>query len=192
MTKQTDSPLTMYAKVSSTDEKDIVLDTQIPQETAYYVYGQGELDSIYTDPAKAVQRADTLGGVVLNRAQQYVWERGNKKTKIQIGTEELPDILLQGTYDIKTLKKSLKKTGTVIDLSGCSLESVQYEVSAQRPVIAKTGTNTSVLIVGYDEYNTYLYDPVKKETYPYGLNDSTDLFQKAGNVFITYIEKVNY
>ena len=192
MTKQTDSPLTMYAKVSSTDEKDIVLDTQIPQETAYYVYGQGELDSIYTDPAKAVQRADTLGGVVLNRAQQYVWERGNKKTKIQIGTEELPDILLQGTYDIKTLKKSLKKTGTVIDLSGCSLESVLYEVSAQRPVIAKTGTNTSVLIVGYDEYNTYLYDPVKKETYPYGLNDSTDLFQKAGNVFITYIEKVNY
>ena len=182
----------MYAKVSSTDEKDIVLDTQIPQETAYYVYGQGELDSIYTDPAKAVQRADTLGGVVLNRAQQYVWERGNKKTKIQIGTEELPDILLQGTYDIKTLKKSLKKTGTVIDLSGCSLESVLYEVSAQRPVIAKTGTNTSVLIVGYDEYNTYLYDPVKKETYPYGLNDSTDLFQKAGNVFITYIEKVNY
>ena len=192
MTKQTDSPLTMYAKVSSTDEKDIVLDTQIPQETAYYVYGQGELDSIYTDPAKAVQRADTLGGVVLNRAQQYVWERGNKKTKIQIGTEELPDILLQGTYDIKTMKKSLKKTGTVIDLSGCSLESVLYEVSAQRPVIAKTGTNTSVLIVGYDEYNTYLYDPVKKETYPYGLNDSTDLFQKAGNVFITYIEKVNY
>ena len=192
MTKQTDSPLTMYAKVSSTDKKDIVLDTQIPQETAYYVYGQGELDSIYTDPAKAVQRADTLGGVVLNRAQQYVWERGNKKMKIQIGTEELPDILLQGTYDIKTLKKSLKKTGTVIDLSGCSLDSVLYEVSAQRPVIAKTGTNTSVLIVGYDEYNTYLYDPVKKETYPYGMNDSTDLFQKAGNVFITCIEKVNY
>ena len=26
--------------------------------------------------------------------------------------------------------------------------------------------------------------PVKKETYPYGMNDSTDLFQKAGNVFI--------
>ncbi len=45
-----------------------------------------------------------------------------------------------------------------------------------------------MVIVGYDEYNTYLYDPVKKETYPYGMNDSTDLLQKAGNVFITYIE----
>lgn len=191
-TKQTDSPLTMYAKVSSSDRKDIVLDTQIPQEIAYYVYGQGGLDGIYIDPAKAVLRADTLGGVVLNRTQQYVWERGNKKTKMQIDTEEIPEIVLQGTYDIKTLKKSLKKTGTVIDLSGCSLDSVLYEISAQRPVIAKTGADTSVVIVGYDEYNTWLYDPVKKETYPYGMNDSTDLFQKAGNVFITYIETVNY
>ena len=54
-------------------------------------------------------RADTLGGVVLNRTQQYVWERGNKKTKMQIDTEEIPEIVLQGTYDIKTLKKSLKR-----------------------------------------------------------------------------------
>ena len=103
---------------------------------------------------------------MLNRTQQYVWERGNKKTKMQIDTEGIPEIVLQGTYDIKTLKKSLKKTGTVIDLSGCSLDSVLYEISAHRPV--------------------------KKETYPYGMNDSTDLFQKAGNVFITYIETVNY
>ena len=35
-TAQTDSPLTMYAKVSSTNQKDIVLDTQIPQESTYY------------------------------------------------------------------------------------------------------------------------------------------------------------
>ena len=54
------------------------------------------------------------------------------------------------------------------------------------------GNGTSVVIVGYDEYNTWLYDPVKQETYPYGMNDSTDLFQKAGNIFITYIESVNY
>ena len=87
------------------------------------------------------------------------------------------------------LKKNLKKVGTVLDLSGCSLDSVLYEVSAQRPVIAKTGDNTSVVIVGYDEYNTYLYDPAKGETYPYGMNDSTDLFEKAGNIFLTYIEK---
>ena len=137
-------------------------------------------------------RADDQGGVVLNRAQQYVWERGNKKTKIQLDTADIPDSILQGTLDTDELKKTLKGTGTVTDLSGCSLDSVLYEVSAQRPVIAKTGNGTSVVIVGYDEYNTWLYDPVKQETYPYGMNDSTDLFQKAGNIFITYIESVNY
>lgn len=186
---ETDTPLALYAKVSSSKEKDISLDTQIPQESTYYVYAKGGLDSTYSDPAKAVLRADKQGGVVLNRAQQYVWERGNKKTKIQLDTVDIPDIVLQGTLDISALKKGLKKVGSVLDLSGCSLDSVLYEVSAQRPVIAKTGDNTSVVIVGYDEYNTYLYDPVKGETYPYGMNDSTDLFEKAGNIFITYIEK---
>ena len=78
----------------------------------------------------------------------------------------------------------------MIDLSGCSLDNVLYEVSAQRPVIAKTGTNTSVLLVGYDEYNTYLYDPSTGQTSPYGMNDSTALFESAGNVFLTYIENV--
>ena len=58
---------------------------------------------------------------------------------------------------------TLKKERTCeFDLSGCSLDSVLYEISAQRPVIAKTGADTSVVIVGYDEYNTWLYDPVKK------------------------------
>ena len=112
-----------------------------------------------------------------------------KKTQIQLDTVDIPDIVLQGTLDVSALKKNLKKVGTVLDLSGCSLDSVLYEVSAQRPVIAKTGDNTSVVIVGYDEYNTYLYDPAKGETYPYGMNDSTDLFEKAGNIFLTYIEK---
>ena len=186
---ETDTPLALYAKVSSSKESDISLDTQIPQESTYYVYAKGGFDSTYSDPAKAVIRADKQGGVVLNRAQQYVWERGNKKTQIQLDTVDIPDIVLQGTLDVSALKKNLKKVGTVLDLSGCSLDSVLYEVSAQRPVIAKTGDNTSVVIVGYDEYNTYLYDPAKGETYPYGMNDSTDLFEKAGNIFLTYIEK---
>lgn len=185
---QTDTPLILYAKMSSMREDDVSLDTQIPQESMYYVYAKGGLDSTYTDPAKAVLRADSLGGVVLNRAQQYVWERGNKKTKIQLDIADLPAVVLEATLDKSALKEGLKDVGTVMDLSGCSLESVLYEVSAQRPVIAKTGAATSVVIIGYDEYNTYLYDPVKQEIYPYGMNDSTELFANAGNIFITYIE----
>ena len=96
------------------------------------------------------------------------------------------------TMDIQKLTEGIGGSGTVLDLTGCSLDSVLYEVSCQRAVIAKTGANTSVLIVGYDEYNTYLYDPATGETAPYGMNDSTDLFEKAGNVFFTYIENIEY
>lgn len=188
----TEEPLIMYAKMRSVDEQTVTLDTQIPREDMYYVYARGGLDSIYTDPAEAIQRADERTGVVLNRSQQYVWERGNKKTKLQLNTEDIPEVMRTGSWDAKVLQEGLGEKGTVIDLSGCTLDSVLYEVSAQRPVIAKTGSNSSVVIVGYDEYNTYIMDPSNGEVKPYGMNDSTELFEKAGNVFITYIEAITY
>ena len=188
---ETDDPLVMYSKMQSGEEREIVLDFEKPQEEVYYVYAQGGLDGIYQNSAEAVIRADECAGVVLNRSQQYVWERGNKKTKIQLNTQDIPDIILTGTRDRNQIQESLGQSGTVLDLSGCTLDSVLYEVSAQRGVIAGTGADTSVVIVGYDEYNTYLYDPATGEIKPYGMNDSTALFAAAGNVFISYVENVN-
>lgn len=34
------------------------------------------------------------------------------------------------------------------------------------------------MIVGYDEYNTWLLDPATGEVKPYGMQDSTKLFKK--------------
>ncbi|MDO4276802.1 MAG: hypothetical protein Q4D16_24330 [Eubacteriales bacterium] len=189
---ETEEPLVIYAKMRSMEERQIALDMQVPQEEIYYVYARGGLDSTYLDPAAAIQRADARTGVVLNRAQQYVWERGNKKTKLQLNIEDVPEAMRTGSWDKQALQEALGEKGTIIDLSGCTLDSVLYEISAQRPVIAKTGNDTSVVIVGYDEYNTYLYDPGTGETKPYGMNDSTELFEKAGNIFISYIESVSY
>lgn len=189
---ETEDPLVMYAKMRSVKEKSITLDTQMPKESLYYVYAKGTLDGIYRNPAQAVKRADAKTGVVLNRTQQYVWERGNKKTQIQLNIRDVPEAIRSGMWDKGKVQERLGNSGTVIDLSGCTLDSVLYEVSAQRAVIAKTGNDTSVVIVGYDEYNTYLYDPATGETKPYGMNDSTALFEKAGNVFLSYVEKVSY
>ena len=188
----TDEPLVVYAKMRSVEYCEVILDTQVPQDEVYYVYARGHLDSIYRDPAQALKRADEQAGVVLNRAQQYVWERGNKKTKLTLNLEDIPEAILTGSWDKQALQDGIGDAGTVIDLSGCTLDSVLYEISAQRPVIAKTGENTSVVIIGYDEYNTWLYDPASGKTYPYGMNDSTALFEAAGNIFISYIESINY
>ncbi len=189
---KSDEPLVVYAKMRSVEERVISLDTQIPKDVVYYVYAKGGLDGIYLDPAAAVQRADKRTGVVLNRSQQYVWERGNKKNQTQLNVEEFPEIIRTGTMNLEKLQEGVGTEYTVLDLIGCSLDSVLYEVSAQRPVLAKIDKGKSVVIVGYDEYNTYLYYPETGETKPYGMNDSTELFEKAGNVFLSFIEKVEY
>lgn len=185
-----EEPLILYAKVRNAGEK--VVDIQVDKssvEEVYYVYAGGGLDSVWTDPAKAVQRADKQTGVVLNRAQQYVWERGNMKTQITLNTTDIPEIIRTASLDVQNLQNGLGDSAKVIDLTGCSLENVLYEVSAQRAVIARTGVDSSVVIVGYDQYNTYLLDPSTGEVKPYGMNDSTALFKNAGNMFITYLEQ---
>lgn len=187
-----DKPLILRAKMRSVEAHVVEFQVEIPEEELYYVYAKGGLDSTWTDPAQAVKRADAETGVVLNRAQQYVWERGNVKTQITLNTEDIPEIIRTGSWDKTALQQGLGDTGTVLDLSGCSLENILYEVSAQRAVIVKTGENSSRVIVGYDEYNTWLLNPATGEVEPYGMNDSTTLFQKAGNIFITYLENVTY
>lgn len=184
----TDEPLIFQAKLRSTDERIVQLNVESTDQEVYYVYARGHLDSTWTDPAKAVKRADKQTGVVLNREQQYVWERGNVKTQYTMNTEDVPEIIRSGSWDKDKLQGGLGSAGTIIDLTGCSLENILYEVSAQRAVIAKTDADSSVVIVGFDEYNTYIMDPSTGEVKPYGMNDSTTLFQKAGNVFITYLD----
>ena len=186
------SPLVTYAKIRSANDRTILLEGQSSQEEIYYVYAQGGLDSTWEEPGSAVLRANETFGVVLNRAQQYIWERGNKKTTTMLNLDDIPECIRSASLDQEALQKEVGESGMILDLSGCSLEDVLYEVSSARPVIAKTGRNTAVVIVGYDEYNTWLLDPGAGEARAYGMEESAELFEKAGNIFVTYVEKVAY
>lgn len=126
---------------------------------------------------------------MLNRAQQYVWERGNTKTKVTLNVAEIPDWFKSAKTDVSYLEEQLGDGGTVMNLTGCTLEEVLYQVSAQRPVIVSLGDAGNRVIVGYDAYNTLLYNPADQTTSYMGINDSTAAFEAAGNVFISYIEK---
>ncbi len=75
----------------------------------------------------------------------------------------------------------------VLDLSGASLSDVLYYISRGYPVMAMTGQGSAVIITGYDSKNTILYDPGEDRVYKLGMNDSKELFEKAGNRFVTYI-----
>ena len=171
------------------DSTTLELDEGTDDTNYYYVYANGGLYGMYTDVASAVQEADAQTGVVLNRAQQYVWERGNTKTKVTLNVDEIPDWFKSAKTDVSYLEEQLGDGGTVMNLTGCTLEEVLYQVSAQRPVIVSLGDAGNRVIVGYDAYNTLLYNPADQTTSYMGINDSTAAFEKAGNVFISYIEK---
>lgn len=99
-----------------------------------------------------------------------------KDTYKELQTKSLTDVL-KSNLDVN-----------VVDLSGCSLDDALYYVSRGFPVMAMTGQNAAVVIIGYDSKNTILFDPVKNSIYKYGMNDSTALFESAGNKYLSYVK----
>ena len=157
-------------------------------EQMYSVYAEGSLESLWTSAGEAIRRADEKVGVVINDAKEFVWERGNRETTVQIPVQNIPTAFQSGSMDTAALSSALGKT--VLDLTGCTLEEILYFVSNKRPVLAAADGGT-VLITGYDDYgNLILLKPGETETYFYGPEDSKALFEAAGNQFVTYLNGV--
>ena len=183
-------PLVVDTKIIENPDRTLNMELSSESEDKYYVYGGGELSGIYDSASQAVAKAEEESGIVLNTAQQYIWEAGNTGDRASISAQDLPEAVAQASLDAAALNEALKGQGKVIDMTGCTLEQILYEVSDQRPVIAKGENGQAVVIIGYDDYNTILYNPSTQETYYFGMQDSTDTFQANGNVFLCYLEDI--
>lgn len=187
-----------------------------PKETDtvhYYVYGIREIEGVYTDAGNAVTHASEAAGVVINDSGAYVWKPGDRSVKNQImkikgesvdeernslavcldtilAYEGAPRntayMLERGMTAVGILQENLPDA-QVLELSGCSLNSVLYYVNRDIPVLALYGDGNAVLIVGFNELNTVLMDPLTGEVFKKGMNDSTQWFEENGNSFITYV-----
>lgn len=171
-----------------------VLEAKDSGQTRYYVYSKGNLDSVYTTISEAVKAADEKKGVVVNKSWQNIWERGNKDTEKRLNIGEFPSLVTLGTLDVSQWENTFGDN--LLDLSGCTLDEVLYYVSEGTPIVAKTPVTEEfpagvVIIAGYDAYNTILLQPGGIETFYYGLNDSTALFEEAGNIFLTYWDPIS-
>lgn len=194
-------------------ERRLQLKEEEEQVAYYYVYGKEGLPTIFTNPANAVSLADEIAGVVLNEEGSYVWAKGNRVTKNQImaiteqsAGEERSSIavcldtilrfegilrnteqmLRQGDNVLNILKKNLENT-QILDLSGCSLDAMLYYVNQDIPVLAQLRNGEAVLIIGFNEMNVVLMDPITGTIYKKGMNDSKEWFEENGNNFVTYI-----
>lgn len=178
----------------------------------FYTYILGELTGSYKEAADAVAAADEGAGVVWTNLNHLVWERGVKANKnILTGFETME--LSAGNNTMESCIKLLARyTGQNIDreafdlkntsayemmaehlieepvrLTGVTLEQVLYYISKGRPVIAMTGHHDGVLIYGYDAYNIFMVDPSQGKTVRMGIQDSKELFEQAGNVFLSIL-----
>ena len=188
----------------------------IPEEADtehYFVYGIRGIEGIFTDAGNAVTKGTEISGIVVNDAGAYVWRAGERSIKNQImkisgesvdeernslavcldtilayeGVARNTAYMLQrGMTAVEILENNLPES-QVLELSGCSLNSVLYYVNRDIPVLASLNDGTAVLIVGFNELNTVLMDPLTGEVYKKGMNDSKEWFEENGNSFITYI-----
>ena len=196
--------------------REIVLKEEGEDIPYYFVYGKNGVEGIFTDEGDAVNTAYGLSGIVVDEQGRYVWARGNRSLKNQIMaikgaaiTEEKNslavclDVMLQyegimrnteymlnrGDTIREILEDNLDNAG-VLDLTGCSLDAILYYVNKDIPVLASFNDGNAVLIIGFNELNTVLMDPLTGGTpFKMGMNDSAGMFEENGNRFITYQRK---
>ncbi|MCR5655062.1 MAG: hypothetical protein K6G07_05415 [Lachnospiraceae bacterium] len=192
---------------------EIILQAETEEKEKFYVFGDDGVDSIFSTPSEAILYADEFYGTVVDTGGRYVWIKANraKSNQIMAITEEQISeekgslavcinkmlslrgyggnsqlLLDQGETPLSVLESQM--TGEkILDLAGCSLDSVLYYVNRDIPVMAIQSDRTAVLIVGFNELNTVILNPQTGEISKMGMNDSASYFNKNGNQFITYI-----
>ncbi|MDF2944767.1 MAG: putative rane protein [Herbinix sp.] len=192
---------------------------RLPESTQnllyYYPYVTGGIAGAYDNAADAIEIAKAGTGVVVNSRQQLVWERGVKATKSTISkfenmtwtsssidTVENCLALLLAYQDVAVPNKQLNTDDssaydvlkdyskyTPIRLTGITLDDALYYVSKGRPVIAMTDIGNAVIIYGYDAFNIMVIDPSKSNVTKMGIQDSAQMFEDAGNIFLSYLEQ---
>lgn len=183
----------------------------------YFVYAyNGKLVGVFGAANEAVQLAHEQMGVVVDSKQEYIWKRGGRRTRMEITGLENPqqrpdesamqaaiEILLSSENNYADITSSLEEgrtpyeiltehlDGRVLDLSGCSVNMILYYVSQGYPVLALEGVYAAELITGYEPQNVILMDPLTGESYRKGMNDSTQMFEELGNLFVVCLPPEN-
>lgn len=190
---------------------------QLPEqetENRYYVYGPYGIEKSFISTASAVNLANSVSGVVVDAGGNSIWKRGNRAAKNQIMAIKAAEVsedrgtlalcldtmlayegisrstqrfLDRGENVIQILEESLD--GTILDLSGCSLEAALYYVNLDIPVLALMEDGSAVLLVGFNEYNIGYLNPLTGAIEMMGSDDAVEWFERNGNQFITYLRR---
>ena len=94
--------------------------------------------------------------------------------------------LLAAGQDVLTILEENLDNRTVLNLQGCTLDMVLYYPDREIPVLAVMQDGSAVLVIGFNEQNVVLMDPLTGTVYKKGMNDARSMFEENGNRFIAY------
>lgn len=179
----------------------------------YYAYSFSEIAYASLDPARAIAVADENVGTVINKDGRLIWERGIKSVRSEISGIEtfkagngldsrqaaMKMILryknistdpAEYNHDKESMYSWLSRNmkSSVINLTGVTLDEMLYYVYKGRPVIAMKPDGNAVVVTAYDSSSITVYEPARAGTYKYTLKEAFEIFNRAGNVFISYID----
>ena len=189
-----DSPaeelLIEFAMFRNIETDDTMPEMQWPagENTEYFVYGRGKLQGIYDMAGTAVRAADTMAGTVLNSRQEYVWERGDWPATARMNPNEIPEAMKNTPLDEAMLADALGEGYQVLNLSGSSSESLFYRLGKGGAVLAAVDNSDTMLLVGYDAFNFWYYQGEGQDAKAIATDDARELFERNGNVFLSYLE----
>ena len=177
----------------------------------YYVFAHGELQDVYSKASYAVKRAAELSGVAVTSNQAYVWERRGRDDNylnenvgafmVGEGESSLAACLRKiieyegGSIDTAAKLDEGKSPmdildefsgGEALDLTGCTVDEALYAVGRGRPVIAITGDNQAVLLVGYSSKTVTYIDPSSGAQTAVTTEVLGAMVSAGGNTFIAY------
>ncbi len=195
--------------------RSIMLSESLEETEKYYVYGKFGFETVSTEAGRAIKLADSISGIVAAEDGSYIWKKGNRSLRNQImaiqgeqmseersslavcldtilayeGIVRNSEYMLRRGGSVLTILKESLEDKQILDLTGCTLDSVLYYVNKDIPVLAMMEDGSAVLIIGFNEKNTVIMNPETGTVYKVGMNDSTAWFEQNGNRFITYIKE---
>ncbi len=211
MEKETPPVYIAAKQVMNQEDKKTSLKTAQEQRN-YTAYAKGRVTEAVTDVGKAIRSADENMGVVVDEQQNYIWKRARKNVQLplevqpseadssgsplakcisailrQEGIEVSVSELLERSDTPQGILESLLPERKVIAIEGCSLQQIFYYVSCGMPVLAVRGTQSAVLVTGYDALNVWMYDPQAGQTVKSTIEETEAQLEAQGTVYVAYL-----
>ena len=194
------------SEVSYKDNALLELDNDFAGDGRYYVYGYGRFQDSTTQISKAIILANDTYGSVNDYNANTIWKR-YRNTSAQIKGLSIIDAgsslrtALQtvasyagAQFDINAYiqdKTADEILSLIPGVAGLSVKSVTVDkmlnfIDNGCPVIGKSGSESYVIITGYDSKNVTYIDTASDSMVTVALTDASKMFNQWENVFITY------